>query len=64
MAQQLRTLVSLAEDKVWFLPPFWWLTTSCNSRSREPDALFCPLKGLSAYDAQTSMQANTHTKKI
>lgn len=50
MAQQLRTLVPRVEDKVGFLPPFGYLTTSCNSSSRDSDALFCPLKALSAND--------------
>ena len=26
--------------QVQFLAPTWWLTTICNSSSREPDALF------------------------
>jgi hypothetical protein len=41
MAQHFKTLV-LVEDPGSVLNTIWWLTTACNSGSRESSALFWP----------------------
>lgn len=63
MTQWLGALVALPEDLGWIPAPKWWLTNTCNGRSRGPDALFWPPQHAHSCTAQIHEHLHAHTKK-